>query len=538
MLLICIVGAPAAAMEVEIPGERLPFETPEAKKLIAKIEAGEVAGALKEAGKLAKRKPDNLELWMILGSLQAEGGNYDAASAALERGIRGRGSDLPFLLTLGRIHEDRARLGSTGARVGGMVRYSPSAATDVDEAAFKAGQFREAADCFKRALALQPGTKPYQIKHGSLLLLSGDAGGAARAAREYLQVNPDEPELWLLLAKAALQNESWTEAHEAADRCVALRATEPEACRVLARCAERAGLPEEAETWSRKARYFSYVPDFLPVPYTAEAYAGIAPLLRDEGEMDEARAKLWREQAKAAIQGMIANPNDGSSRLLGIIAWHHGWHGDVEDRIYAELEKRKAEDVLMALFDRASSYCTVGSTVPALARLGSEVAFPLMIERLPSDRNMFPMNLPEALALYGRPEAVAPLGRALQEALKDDAGAGRSMDAMMGGIGTGMFIERCLWALATFGTPEARRLLEEAATQPAWRVEATAALFKQSREAAHFEALLTLLRKNPDRAESIAQRYHAARLPEAAAVEELARTSEAAKEASGTKRKK
>jgi hypothetical protein len=192
----------------------------------------------------------------------------------------------------------------------------------------------------------------------------------------------------------------------------------------------------------------------------------------------------------------------------------------------------------MALFDRAASYCTVGSTAPALARLHSDVAFPLMIERLPSDRNMFSMNLPEALALYGKPEAIAPLGRALQDALKDDARNGRSVEAIMGGMGTGMFIDRCLWALATFKTPEARKILEAAAVQPSCDVEATAALFVQSRDAAHFRALLKLLKKHPGKAEWIAKRFHNADLAEASAVEEIARADAAAKEASDAKRKK
>lgn len=529
ILLIPFVVSLVAAKEIKVPEERLPFETPEAKKIIARIENGDVNGAVKEATKVSKRKPENIEVLMILGSLQAERGDYADAITSLEKGIRGRESDLPFLLALGKIHEDRARLGPSGARVGGMVRYTASAAKGVDEAAFRTEQFRRAAEYFNRVLLLRPDVKPYQAKHSSLLLLAGDARGAGLAAREYLKINPDEPELWLQLAKAALKNESRVEAREAATRCVALRITEPEAYRVLAQLAARDGLSDEAEQLERKARYFAYVPEFLSVPYTPEAYAGIAPLILEEGEMDETKSKLWIENAVAAIDAKIVNADDVTSRLLGIIAWRHEWHGKVEDRIYAELERRKAEFVLMAIFERANSACTVGSAVPALARLKSEAAFPLIIERLSSDRNMFPMYLPEALALYGKPEAVAPLGRAFQDALRDSVRAGRSLDAMMGGMGTGMLVERCLWAIASFKTPEARRLLEVAAKQPACRMEATAALFRQSGEAGHLQVLLKLLKKSPDQAEWIARRFRDAELPEAAALEEIARTHAAKK---------
>lgn len=515
----------AAAREIEMPHEPMSLATPEARKLVENIDAGDIQASLKEAAKLVKRQPDNIELWHILGSLQAQMGEYDEALASLGKGLRGKGTDLPFLLTMARIHEDRARLGPGGARIGGMVRFQPTK-TGQDETTFKSEQLRLAVGKVEQALQWQPEAKSYQAKHTALLLAAGDATAALEAARSYLKINPDNADLLLQAAKAAVALERWSEAQASAGQCVALRATEPEALEILGTLAARAGHADVAAAWFRKARFHAYIPEFLATPFSEENAARLAPLVRDGNLEDEEQFKVWRTGAMAAIDRLLAEKTDDSTRLLGVIAWHHDWHGPVEDRIYAELEARKAEAVLMALFDRANSFCTVGSCAPALARLGSETAFPLIIERLPGDRNMFSMRLPESLAIYGRAEAVAPLGKALKDAIAGSRRAQGNALNPMEGMGTGYFATRCIWALARFASPDARRVLEEVVGDKTYGIEATAALFLQTREAGYYQKLLKLLRKNPADAGDIADRFKDAGLPEAGAVAAIAEAAE------------
>jgi tetratricopeptide (TPR) repeat protein len=536
--LVLLCSAPAAGFAQEpahggaVPSAQMEYRTPEAKKLIARIESGDAEGARKELKKLLRRQPDNLELWMIEGLLLAGDGDYAAAIAALEKGVRGKDTDLPFLVMQARIHEDRAELGPDGSRRNGMVQYKAAKRSEAERAAFVTTEKGAAATCYQRALRLLPMHRGFQARHAALLRESGDARGALTAASGYVKQSPADAELWLQVAKSAMAAEAWPEARAAADRCVELRGSLAEACGILAQLESRDGRSESAAEWDRQARFHAFVPPFLHVEYNPENFARIEPLLAGDSEQAaEAEQEQWRQKAVAAIDALIREKSDTSSRLLGIIAWGHNWHGEVEDRIYAELEARQDEGVLMALFDRAGSYCTVGSAAPALARLKSKVAFPLIIERLPQDQNMFPMQLPESLAIYGHVEAVAPLGSALQEAIEADARSGLSVHDMMGGVGTRIFIDRCIWALAAFNTPEARGYLEETAKHQEHQLEATAALFKQTGEPAHFQRLLSFLATHPDAAADIAQRYQAAQLPEAVTVEKIAQAAAAPKEA-------
>ncbi len=524
MVIWLLLACRLFAATVDISGERLEYLSADAKAVIAKMENQEPAIVLKHATKLTKKHPENVELWMIVGSLEATLGEYDKAVAALEKGVRGQASDVPFFLLIARISEDRAQLGPGGVRREGMVEFRPNdpKRPREDETTFKARQERIAAEQYRRALALKPRVKPYQVKRVELLLRAGDVREALTEGRGYLKENPDEAGLWLQVAKAAVELKQWTEAQEAAEKCLTLRRTDSEVYQVLAQCAAQAGRAEEAEAWKRQVQFYAFVPSFVEASYTQENYDRLRPLLIPRNpEATEKQNRDWVEAAKAAIDALLHDKSEDSTHLLGAIAWRHEWHGRVEDTIYRELEARRAEAMLVVLFARANSYCTMGSCGPALARLRSEAAFPLIVERLPADRNMFSMNIPEALAIYGRPEAVAPLGQALAEARQQAARVRGSVDAMMGGFGVNYFIERSIWALSCFKTPEAKGVLQDVAQDKAWRLHATAALFAQSGERAYFDALMQQLQRNPAEAESIASRFRANELPEAAQVEAL-----------------
>jgi tetratricopeptide (TPR) repeat protein len=514
-----------AAGSLEVPLEKLDYKTPEVTKLVAKLEAGaDPSQVLKELGKLAKKNPGNIEAWMLQGLLQADAGDYAAAVASMEKGVKGQATDVPFLLLMARIHEDRAELGEGGIRRGGMVQYKAAALLkdEKSKAAFRSQELRAAAENFRAASAIRPSVKSYQIKRADLLLKAGDVREAREAVENSLKQNPNEAGLWLLSAKAAVALETWPEAQASAERCLALAPAEAEAYRVLSQCAGHAGKTAEAVIWERQGRFFAFIPPFLAVPYTAENYERLAPLLMEVGENEtDAEREEKSKQDKAAISALLADKSSDATQLLGVIAWRHGWHGAVEDSIYAELAARNAEAVLMALFEHAQSYCTVGGCAPALARLNSDVAFPLIVERLPTDRTMYPMNLPEALAIYGRPEAVDALGQTVQGAIKEYRQIRNPGDFMSGAYGLKSLAERCVWSLSRFKTPAARTLLEKSAQDRELKINATGALFVQSGDRAFLDSLIRQLKEQPDEAEYIAARFRAANLPEAAQIDAL-----------------
>lgn len=515
-----LVGLPGISADLEVPLERLPG-TPEEATLEARLKGDDFPGAMREAQRLLKKSPAPMGARLFVGSVQAQEGEYDRAVATLEQGLSGQDSDVPFLVTLARIHEDRAELGPGGTRRGGMVSYT-KAGMEADAGAFRQAQLKLAAGRFERAIVLRPGVSLYQAKRAALLLAAGDAVAAEKAAKDSLVQFPDDAQLWLQAAKAGLQLGHWEDARVAAEHCLVKKPAESEALRVLAGVAAHLGHGAERAEWERKARYHDYVPEFLSVPYSNWSAAVVDAQVSDrpegEEETDEQRQQR-QERGRAEIKGLMRDKSPEATRLLAVIAWHHGWHGETENEIYRELEERKAEAALMAVFDKARSYCTVGSCAPALARLNSDVAFPLILERLPADRNTFGMGLPEALALYRRPEAVPVLGKVLREAMA--VKPSRDPGEIMAAMGGRMLIDRCLWALSAFRGADARNHLEAAARQKEWAPTATAALFAQSRDRRDFDKLIKLLKKNPDEARFIAARFESVNLPEAAAVRAL-----------------
>lgn len=515
---VAVLCVPSRA--VEWPDERLADQSPEAKQVIAKLEAGDEAGAIKLAGKLIRKKPDVVDLPVLLGAIHAGNGAYDDAIEAWKRAVRGRDTDVVPLAMMARLHEERAKLGPGGAHVAGGIRYSGKE-MKADRDTFVQAQYRAGAECLAQIIARQPRALTYQVKRLEFLVSAKEFAAARAAGEEYLKLNPENGDLWRLLAEAEVAAGDQARARAAAEQAVRWQPNNAPACRVMADILRRAG-DANAESWAQRARFHAYVPEFLHGSFSPEAAAFVDVLsfpangLRADGSPDEQVQKKWQEAARQVIQELEARKDESSSQLLAAAAWRHEWHGEVENGIFAELERRRAESLLIALFDHAESTCTVGGAAPALARMKSDAVFAAMIERLPQDRSMFPMGLPESLALYQRPEAVKALDAAVRVAIQEQRRAGQGVDALMAGMGTRLFVERCLWSLATFKTPEARQALEQVAADRDWAIEAGAALYVQSGDAAILEKLLQRLKREPKQAEGVAEQFRAHGLESAA----------------------
>ncbi|HVU33596.1 MAG TPA: tetratricopeptide repeat protein [Opitutaceae bacterium] len=522
--LVILSLAPALRAQDEFPDERLPFNSPDAKKLVAEVRSGDAAGALKQAQALAKHQPDNLEAVMIAGLLHADAGDYPEALAAFERGVRGQPSDLPFLVVAARLHATRAELGPGGAYVPGGVRYNPDRSTAPERLAFQRHEYLAAAACLEKAIALRPVRTAYQIRRVTFLLQGDSAQAAFDATDAYLKNLPDSPELWLARAKAAAAIGRWTDATAAANRELALRPGAAEAYEVLARVADHEGNAAAADDHRRRARFYAYLRPEFAVAYTPEnaaAVESVAAFLSPE-ERTEAATREVSARARATIDRLIATRTEDSTRLLATICWHHAFHGSVEDGIYAELEARRAEPTLRALFTDAQSLCTVGSCALGLARLHSEAGFRLIVDRLPADRNTFAMNIPEALAIYHRPETVPLLAFTLRDAITSLEKEKDPVANLMTSMGTSMLASRCIWALATFPEPAATTALEEASQHERYRAEALAALLNQTSRAEYGTRLIAELKRSPAEAEWIGHHLRPTHPAEADAADAIA----------------
>lgn len=510
------------AEEIDVPMPQLLRKTKEDRSLADKLQAGNYPAALKEASKLVKKKHPTAGAYLLVASQQASEGESQAAIQTLEKGLRHQGTDLPLLVMLAKLHEDRARLGPGGERVGGAIRYTKLPG-DLDAVTFRLVELRAAVACLSEAARYQPTVPLYHAKRIWLLLAAGDVAAADEVAAAAVKQFPDHSIVQLEAAKVAARAGRWQEARQHAERSLALRSNEAAAYQVLADAAEQAGDVAAKNEYIRQATFYAFVPEFLPLKFSARTADAADRLTRHpdlQEEPSQAAAQAWRSQARAFIERLMDEKDADSTWLLAAVAWHHDWHGEVEHAIYREIEERRDEATLVALLNHARSVCTVGGCAPALARLKSEVAFPLILERLPSDTNMFAMKLPEALAIYQRPEAVPALGRALEDAMTRMADERDPME-LMTSIGTRRFIDRCIWAVASFPGPEAAAILRKAAKAKRADLEVEAAMFRQGRNPKAFAALMARLAKDPRQAEYIAGLFEEAGLPEASQVAAL-----------------
>lgn len=525
-MMVIVATFDANLHAVEWPDEKLAQQSPEAKQVLAKMEADDEAGALKLAEKLARKHPDVVDLPVLIGAIQAGSGNYDQAFAAWKRAVLGRDTDVVPLAMMARLHEERAELGPGGVRIGGGVRYDPKG-MKTDRDAFVRAEYLAGAECLAQILARQPRAYPYQVKRLEFLVAAKDFAAARSAGEGYLKLMPDNGELWRLVAQAEIAGGDFVRARVAAEQAVRLQPNSSGACKIMADVMRHAGDPE-ADSWVKRARFNAFVPDFLVVSFTPENVARIdtlCPFNFDDFESykrpDRATWKKNQDAARQVIDELIARKDRESSHLLAAIAWNHSWHGELENAIFAELEQRRVEPLLVSLFDHAESTCTVGGAALALARMKSEAVFAAMVERLPQDRTMFPMRLPEALAIYQRPETVRVIAGAMRTAVEDERRAGSGVMAMMAGMGTRLFIKRCLWSLAAFKTPAARQVLEEMSKERDWEIDATAALYALTGEQRTLDLLLKRLKREPKGAEGIADRLRYLGLEPAAKAIEL-----------------
>lgn len=268
-LIACIVVCVFTARADEgYDDERLPLQSPEARKVIDLLNSGDVDRGLKQAEQLAKKQPGNLELLMLVGMIHAETGEYEKALAAFKKGIRGSEKDLPFILNVARVHATRGELGPGGAYVNGGMRYSPDKRTEAERAEFIRREHLAAAEILEKAIALHPDRIGYQVRRVASLVDGNGAQAAYEAAETYLKNAGSDPRLWLGRARAAAQLGRWTEAKSAAERCLELRPESSEAYIVLATAAKSTGEAAVAQEFERRAKFFSFIRPAFAVKYS------------------------------------------------------------------------------------------------------------------------------------------------------------------------------------------------------------------------------------------------------------------------------
>lgn len=161
------------------------------------LKAGDKAGARKKFEEAVAAKPDMIEGWTALGTLDYEAGDY---KEALEDAKKCLDLDDEAVNCLATAANAAKQLGDTKAQREYLVRYRKlnpdDPATLFDEAAQFLNKMddQHAKPLLEKCLKVDPNYGPCVFQYGMLLLRSGDMAGAKKLMLHYLKVAPNGKE--------------------------------------------------------------------------------------------------------------------------------------------------------------------------------------------------------------------------------------------------------------------------------------------------------------------------------------------------------
>jgi len=459
-------------------------------------------------------------------------GRSDEAAELLRKGI-GLGNaddDTRLYRDLGDLYR---RLGDDGPffrREGGHVAYLPKD-DKIDERAWRNEHYRKALDAYLAVLKQRPGSeRTYELvgQMQDALELHEAALATWQAAQQRF---PKSGAAALGCARALAGLGRADEAAAACEKALQLSPRLAAAHAMLAEHYAKAGKAEEAKRARQQARFYEWAPDFVELDYAAarESFEHLAPQF-DEKPADEVLARA-REQRKAEIERLLSTRDATSSRLLAVLAFLHEDHGAIEERLYAELEARGAESIVLLrhLLENAQSTCTQKGAARALARLRAPGILETLLEMLPGDvRPLWDADIAGALAELGDRAAVAPLVEVARVGTPDEAGG--EGEEYMDRQGREDARLRAVMALGVLGGDAARTALESGTGHSLLGAGCLAALYRLSRD----ESLVVKVRAAVLAASSLQQlrliRYLEGFAPELAKELQAARENEKQKE--------
>ncbi len=160
----------------------------------ALLKAGDKVGARKQFEAAVAAKPDMIEGWTALGTLDYQAGNY---KAALEDAKKCLDLDDEAVDCLATAANASRKLGDTKAAQEYLARYRQlnpdDPATLFDEAAKFLNKMddKDAKPLLEKCLKADPNYGPCIFQYGMLLLRSGDMAGAKKQMLHYLKVAPN-----------------------------------------------------------------------------------------------------------------------------------------------------------------------------------------------------------------------------------------------------------------------------------------------------------------------------------------------------------
>lgn len=261
----------------------------EALCLLALLRAG--SGAFAEARRLAlaatEADPRSAAAWRLLGQLQLETGDAEAALGSFGSALAQVPGDPESLFGQGnalrRLGHHEAALRSFGQALA-TAPGQPAVLCNMGNTLQDLGRFREALECFEQALAAQPGAPILQYNRGNALLGLGRAAEAADSFDAVLRQLPDHADAWNNRGNALMETGQFEQALQSFDRALVLRPDFPDA-RI-----NRGNALLELDRVDQAEAEFAAVT--AADPGDAAAHNGLGMALQRGGDLDAAGASF------------------------------------------------------------------------------------------------------------------------------------------------------------------------------------------------------------------------------------------------------
>jgi len=467
----------------------------EVHRAAALARKGKIDEAIKVLEPVVTSPDASINARVLLGRLLDYDGRPQEAIDVWKQGLKNASEDVPLLEALARLYERQAKDGPLIIHRRGMVTYRPSKGKEEKIESFKKERQKLALATRRSLLLLQPDCFRHRVDVGRLLEAEERFQEALELYSKWAGSEKSSPAFLLGQARVLEQLGRGAEATPIYRRVVAAHPQLDVAWAGLAKRLQVEGSQEDAQDAVRRARFYQWVPDFLDIPFTEEServFATLAP--------GEQKTKAEREAAtsarRKAIERLIDDPGlPASSAFLTALCYRHADHGELENAMFAALQKRGPDGLyhLRALLERGQSACTLRSAAWALAKMKAPDLLPKLHRLLPNDvRPMWHMNIAGALAELGNPAAVPALIEAMDvERVQEDRGP----DFWLG-MGAGRLYSRfrATLALGCLGGSEAILALEKGLQNDDLRPVCLAALYRATKKASYVEQIMKLSR--------------------------------------------
>lgn len=490
-------------------------------EIIALLEEGEEDRAIKLLKKGIKKEPTNPYFYDLYGRVLLNRGKEEEAVKIWHSGLQGNEEDAVLWVTLGDFHWSRYEMGAGVSRQNGYTIIRQRTEEAVRES--QAGQLAKALEAYGQAGKANPSITEAQAGYCRCLEASENWTELLVAAKQAAAECPSEAEFLLWQARAAWHLAQPVEALDAIETALAMNPRLAPAHALLAEMLEKEN-PARADAARQRHRYYEWLPPFIDIPWSEETHATASVLGAfadpEEGEKSaEARAEQ-EQRLNHCLDALRTRDDATSSGMLAALCYHHRYHGPIEQQAFATLGQRRAESLLLALLHGGMTVCTYGQAAGELAKLQNEEAFPTVLRLLQADLGLHGMNIPHALALYGKPEAVPALIAAINNDPEEE-----ELDPLFGRYGWDRRKRQAILALGCFNDPRAEKTLSSLRKKKAYRFLANLALYRMQKNEVYEQSFLDAMAQASVSDLFLASWYaEKQNLPQAARLREAAET--------------